>query len=157
MADNAPAAEASGPAGGPVPGLTDRSHYRHWVRDTIRYSDTDMVGHVNNLAFAAYCETGRTMFMHAFPQPLIGVHSQTVIARITINFLDEAHWPGEAEIGTGVIRVGNSSMTLGQGLFNEGRCFATSESTIVMIDRQTRRPSRIPDDFRDWLLSFRIG
>lgn len=137
--------------------LAERVRYRHWVSDTIRYSDTDMVGHVNNLAFAAYCETGRTRFMHEFPKPLVGKDAQTVIARLILNFLGEAHWPGEVEVGTGVIAVGNSSMTLGQGLFTEGRCFATAESTIVMIDQATRKPRRVPDDFRAWLLGFQIG
>jgi acyl-CoA thioester hydrolase len=140
----------------PATGLEERGRYRHWVQDVIRYSDTDLVGHVNNLAFAAYCETGRTHFMHAFPQPLIGKEAQTVIARLILNFRGEAHWPGTVDIGTGIIKVGNSSMTLGQGLFAEDRCIATSESTIVMIDVKTRKSARLPEDFRNWLSKYKI-
>lgn len=136
--------------------LKDRTRYRHWVSDTIRYSDTDMVGHVNNLAFAAYCETGRTRFMHEFPRPLIGREAQTVLARLSINFLDEIHWPGEVEIGTGVLRIGNSSLTLGQGLFTGGRCFATAEAIVVMIDRVTRKPRPLPEEFRGWLADYSL-
>ena len=38
---------------------TDRSAYAFWTRDTVRFSDIDRYRHINNVAVATYCETGR--------------------------------------------------------------------------------------------------
>jgi acyl-CoA thioester hydrolase len=40
--------------------LIDRAIYPYWVKERVRWSDTDMVGHVNNMSLSAYFETGRT-------------------------------------------------------------------------------------------------
>ena len=37
--------------------------FNHWTSVTIRYSDQDPLGHVNNVAYAAYIEASRTMFI----------------------------------------------------------------------------------------------
>jgi hypothetical protein len=41
---------------------TDRSAYAFWTRDTVRFSDIDRYRHINNVAVATYCETGRVEF-----------------------------------------------------------------------------------------------
>ena len=46
--------------------LTQRSTYSYWLTENIRWSDTDLVGHVNNLSFSTYYETGRTQFLRPF-------------------------------------------------------------------------------------------
>ena len=43
--------------------LQDRSIYPHWCTDTVRFSDQDAAGHVNNVAICAYLETARLTFM----------------------------------------------------------------------------------------------
>ena len=55
------------------------------------------------------------------------------------------------DIGTGVLKVGRSSFTLAQGLFNDGRLVATTEATIVMVDKETRRPTPLPSQTLDIL------
>jgi acyl-CoA thioester hydrolase len=37
--------------------LQDRSIYPHWCSDTVRFSDQDGAGHINNVALCAYLET----------------------------------------------------------------------------------------------------
>ena len=44
--------------------LTDRGIFRFWSREVCRYGDTDRQGHVNNAAFATFCETGRVLFLY---------------------------------------------------------------------------------------------
>jgi acyl-CoA thioester hydrolase len=107
--------------------------------DTIRYADTDRQGHVNNAAFATFCETGRCALLFDPRRPLVPAGTAFVIARLLIEFLAEVNWPGQVEIGTRVLGVGRSSFTLGQGLFQAGTCVATAESVIVQMDEATRR------------------
>ena len=114
--------------------------------DTIRYGDTDRQGHVNNAAFATFLETGRVAFLHQEPRSLAPAGTSFVIARLTLDFRAEITWPGKVDIGTRVTTFGRSSMTLVQALFQNGRCAATAESVIVLVDDATRRSTPLPPD-----------
>ena len=87
----------------------------------IRFADLDRQGHVNNAVFATFSEVGRVAFMYDPERPLVSEGRSFVIARLLIDFRAELFWPGTVDIGTGVVRVGRSSFTLAQGLFNDGR------------------------------------
>jgi acyl-CoA thioester hydrolase len=141
-----------------VPGepLRQKPAFPHWAGERVRFCDTDLIGHVNNLAFSAYLETGRSLFLQHFTRPESGPRFLFVLAEITVRFIGEAHWPAEVAIGTGVIDIGRRSIRLGQGLFIGERCFSTSESVLVLMDEGTRRSRDIPPDIRDWLESFRL-
>jgi acyl-CoA thioester hydrolase len=55
---------------------------------------------------------------------------------------------GKVDIGTAVLSVGRSSVTLGQGMFTGEQCAATSRNTVVLIDQKTRRPTPLPEEYR---------
>jgi acyl-CoA thioester hydrolase len=112
--------------------------------DTIRFGDTDRQGHVNNAAFATYCESGRVAFLYDPSGSLAPPGCSFVIARLTIDFRREANWPGTVEIGTRILTIGRSSFTLAQGLFQGGTCFATAESVLVLMDHSTRKSTPLP-------------
>jgi acyl-CoA thioester hydrolase len=123
----------------------------------IRYSDLDRQGHVNNAVFATFSEAGRVAFMYDPTRPLASEGRSFVIARLLIDFRAELFWPGSVKIGTGVVRVGRSSFTLAQGMFNEGRLVATTEGTIVMVDQETRRSTPLPPETVDILQSLMLA
>ena len=62
------------------------------------------------------------------------------VARIAIEYLGEMHLPGEVECGTLVRRIGRTSLTFGQALFKDGKCAAVSETVMVIVDADSRRP-----------------
>ncbi len=115
----------------------------------LRYSDTDRQGHINNTVFAVICEAGRTSLLRNDLALLEQVNLQFALVRLTIDFLREMHWPGDAVIGTAVTRIGSSSITMLQGIYAGGTCTATAESVGVLMDMETRRSAPIPAAFRD--------
>ncbi|GAA0700090.1 thioesterase family protein [Marinobacterium maritimum] len=116
--------------------------------DKIRYGDTDRQGHVNNAVFSTYLETGRVELMFASELPLMSEKNSFVIASLNLQLLAEINWPGKVDIGTGVMSVGNSSMRLLQGVFQDGQCVATAETVIVQVDNRTRKSDRLSDQAR---------
>jgi acyl-CoA thioester hydrolase len=122
----------------PAPTLQD---YPLHAQDKLRYADTDRQGHVNNAVFATLFETGRVEVIYAQEAPLHEPDCSFVIASLKIDFLDEVHWPGSVDVGTRVGKIGRSSVTLEQAIFQKGRCVATSNSVIVHVDTSTRRSS----------------
>jgi acyl-CoA thioester hydrolase len=130
------------------PDLSDRSLYRFWYRDIIRFGDLDRQGHVNNTRFATYCEGGRVAVLDQQIRPLLAPSDLFVLANITINFRREMNYPGEVDVGTRILRLGSSSLTFGQGLFSKGDCTAIAEATVVLLDPGTRRPKPFPEAAR---------
>ena len=112
--------------------------------EKLRFADTDRLGHITNTVFAVCCQNAR-MELLCDPQRVpIPRNTQFVIARLVLEFRAEMHWPGTVEIGTRVERVGRSSVTLAQALFMDGRCVATAESVVALMDTTTRRSTLLP-------------
>lgn len=125
--------------------------------DKIRYADTDRQGHVNNANFSSFLETGRVEVLYNTRYPILVDSSSFVIASLKLEFLNEITWPGEVNIGTGVLKIGNSSMTIFQRLFQENKCVSNAETVIVQVDNVTRRSSPLTDTAKNtlynWLLN----
>ena len=137
--------------------LADRTRYRQWTRDVLRYCDTDRQGHVNNAVFATFCESGRVAFLCPPGAPLAPPGRTFVIARLELDFRGEIRWPGAVDIGTTVLAIGRSSFTLGQGLFVDQACVATARTVIVMTDEETRRSAPLPEATRAALAAIAAG
>ena len=107
--------------------------------DKIRYGDTDRQGHVNNAKFATFFETGRVEILYSTENVILDENSSFVAASVKITFLKVITWPGTVEIGTGIIKTGNSSIHLYQQLFQNGQCVAEAESVSVQVLDKTRK------------------
>lgn len=103
--------------------------------DKLRYSDMDRQGHVNNAQFSTFLETGRVEMLYNSQAPLHTEHANFVIASLQLQFIAEIVWPGQVDIGTALLKIGNSSMTIYQQLFQQGRCVAAAETVIVQVDQ----------------------
>lgn len=115
------------------------------THDKLRYADTDRQGHVNNAVFATFLETGRVEILDDGVTPLAAEGCAFVIAKLELNFLSEITWPGTVEIGTRVIKVGRSSMTLDQAVFQANKLVATAQTVIVQMDESTRKSSPLSE------------
>jgi len=120
--------------------LADRANFAVWNTDTLRLSDLDYQGHVNNAVHAVLFTNGRYNFIQRHVRQQGAGGMPLALVRITIEYLREMHHPGEVECGTLIRRVGRSSVTFGQALFNDGRCAAVAEAVMVLLDAKTRRP-----------------
>jgi acyl-CoA thioester hydrolase len=121
--------------------LQDRSIYPHWCTDTVRFSDQDAAGHVNNVALCAYLETARLTFIRDMGIMDLGEDGvRGISAGMTVSFLAESHWPGQVELGSGVMRIGKSSITIGAAAFKDGTCIAAAEMTVVRLKGKKPHP-----------------
>ena len=124
---------------------TDPRSYSHWVVDTVRFSDQDAVGHVNNVAFAAYVETGRVAFGHEL-QVAGDPASSFILAQLVIDYRAQAHYPGEVRVGTRLVRIGRTSFTMRHGVFKDDVCIATAQ--CVLVHSRDGAPAPIDGAFR---------
>jgi len=128
--------------------VDDRARYPHWTTVTLRYSDQDSMGHINNVAFAAYVEAGRVAFEHAHMFPVLGARQDFLLANLSIAYRRQLRYPGTVEVGTGVVRLGRTSLTLAHGIFHDGALAADAESVIVLADLDTGQSIAFSDAAR---------
>ncbi|WP_340109920.1 thioesterase family protein [Pikeienuella sp. HZG-20] len=141
------------PAQTTTPDLTDIGGYRFFEPVTLRFSDQDAMGHVNNVAYAALFEAGRLgLFIDLF-DGMGEQHFNFVLAHLAIDYLQEMRFPGEVQVGGRVLRVGGKSVTTAYGAFLDGVCHATSISVNVFFDPATRRSRPFSANIRERLES----
>ncbi|MEJ0071069.1 MAG: thioesterase family protein [Pseudomonadota bacterium] len=114
----------------------------------MRFSDQDSSSHVNNVAFAAYLEAGRVAFGWDHTRPLLAPGQDLFVANISINYRRQLRYPGTIEVGSGVLKLGRSSMTLGCGIFSDGVLVADGESVVVLVDHASGKSQPLPDPMR---------
>ena len=124
--------------------------------DKVRYADTDRQGHVNNAVFATFLETGRVEVLYNPDDPILAAGSSFVIASLKLDFLKEINWSGRGDTGTGIMKIGNSSIRILQKLFQNEICVANAETTVVQVDNRTKKGSPLTENakvvLRGWLL-----
>jgi acyl-CoA thioester hydrolase len=128
--------------------LTNKDSFRHWTPVTVRFSDQDPLQHVNNVAYAAYFEAARTMFLGGLLNADENVGIDFILARVVIDFVKETHYPNTVDVGTRVSKLGTKSITTGFGCFVGDECVATSESVNVFFSTVERKTVIIPDAVR---------
>lgn len=115
-----------------------------------RVSDIDGYGHLNAIRIAQLYEDARA----AFYREAGAMSVRTVVAQLTLRYLEEGFWPEDVRIGTGVVRIGNSSFEMGQALFQGARCIGLADTIIVHTDGPAAAP--LPAPYRDRLEAMMI-
>jgi acyl-CoA thioester hydrolase len=121
----------------------------------VRFADLDPNGHVNNAVYATYFETGRVTLVKDRGNGLMPEGLGWIMVRLDTHFRAELHWPGQIELGLGVVKFGRTSVTFEQVVFSEGKCVASAQAVTVLIDEATRKPAPLTEEiirnFQPWL------
>ncbi len=124
--------------------LRDRATYPSWTTSTIRYSDLDPNGHVNNGAINAFFEDGRVCFRNDRMLKLGDeILTGFALVKFTVEYLAPIYFPGSVDISPVVTRIGGSSYTLGQGIFSDDNCVATAEVITVSFDPKSHKSQKL--------------
>ncbi|HEY5126199.1 MAG TPA: thioesterase family protein [Bradyrhizobium sp.] len=125
------------------------------LTDNVRFADLDPNQHVNNAVYASYFETGRVTLVKDRSYGLMPSGLGWMLVRLDIHFRAELRWPGTIEMGLGVAKFGRTSVTFDQVVFSEGKCVASAQSVMVLIDESTRKPTKLTSEivrnFQPWL------
>jgi acyl-CoA thioester hydrolase len=113
----------------------------------VRFSDTDMMGHISSMSYAAWAEVGRADFFEAIPVPLAD-KPWFVLVKLTLDFHSEGRFGEKFEIATRCARLGTKSMTLVQHITVAERPVCTIEVVMAAFDPKTRRAIPVPTSWR---------
>lgn len=138
--------------------LRARSEYRHFAPITTRWHDNDVYGHVNNVVYYGWFDTAVNAWL--MDRGLLDVENGNPIGLVVetgCRYAASVAFPQRIEIGLKVARLGSSSVTYHLGVFVEGEADAAAAAeghfTHVYVDRHTRRPTPLPEAWRNVLLT----
>ena len=137
--------------------LDDPAFYRWWTEVPVRFSDTDLIGHVNNVGHTAIVESARIPYITDILKPLASpgtVVNPVMFVRLEIDFRADLYWPCTARVGARCISIGQSSFRIGIGVFDGDRCATTSINVMVNMGEEGR-PEPLSDQARALLAAER--
>jgi acyl-CoA thioester hydrolase len=116
--------------------------------ETVRFSDLDGFGHVNNAVFSMYLEQARLAWFGRYaadePMPLRDV----ILARTEIDFRSPVVFGETVAIGVRPSRVGTKSFELEFELRVGDRLVAAAKSVLVGYDYDSGRSVEVPERWR---------
>jgi acyl-CoA thioester hydrolase len=131
--------------------------FAHRFDVTIRFGDTDAMGHTNNSRFLTFCESARIDYWErATGEPFAvvthGAEESLILAEIRVTFRSPSYFEERLTVESRIGRVGRTSFTLEHRVTasassrGQARLVATAEDVLVLYDYSTERPRPIPDD-----------
>jgi acyl-CoA thioester hydrolase len=138
--------------------LAQRADFKVWRKFTTRWADNDAYGHVNNTVYYEWFDSAVNAWL--VEQGLLDIDRGDPIALVVgthCTYAAPLTFPQDVDVGLAVAHLGRSSMRYRIGVFAEGAESAAAEGEFVhvMVDRSTRRPVEIPDNWRAGLASIR--
>ncbi|MDK2597493.1 acyl-CoA thioesterase [Pseudoalteromonas obscura] len=99
-----------------------------------RFSETDVLGHINNTVLPVWFEAARAPIFKIFTPDLNPRNWKLIVAKVEVTFKGELFYGQEVEIKTMIERVGNSSFVILQQAWQHGECCAEGRTTMVRYD-----------------------
>lgn len=139
-------------SGRPEP--AERVSFKVFYTLATRWSDNDVYGHVNNVAYYSYFDTAVNRYLIEEGGLRPGV-DQVVgyVVHSSANYFAPASYPEALDVGLRVLRLGDKSVTWEVGVFSqqaETSC-VTGSFTHAFVDRTSGRAASVPPKIRSLL------
>lgn len=136
-----------------------KADYKHFLNIATRWHDNDIYGHVNNVVYYSYFDTVVNRFM--IDKAGLDIHKALVIGVVVetmCSYRKSIAFPAEITAGLRVGHLGKSSVRHEIGLFNQEEDLAIAVGYFVhaFVNRETNKPTAIPEQIRSALSSLKI-
>lgn len=128
--------------------------FPHSVDIQTRFSDYDTFGHVNNNAYMAFLDIGKSeFFRHIMGRPCTPTDLAAVIVNINVDFLSPALQGEPLRCLTAVVAVGERSFAIYQRIINPttGDVKVQATSTLAGFDLASQSSAPLVQTLRDAL------
>lgn len=118
----------------------------------IDWSDLDVFGHVNNVAFFKYIQAARVNFCESIGLTSLNEKNKLsfIVATTNCTFKKPLHFPGEITIISEVDWIKNSSFQLNHTIYNlEGEVAAEGSDILVIFDYNINEKVTITNDLKN--------
>lgn len=122
----------------------------------IRYCETDMLGHVNNVSYFMYFEQGRIEYFEklGLTEDLFSKEKVSVVADMECQYIAQMYLKDPLVLHVKVAEIGRSSMDMQYAIVVNDQLKAAGRGTLVLMDTKSGKSTPIPDEARQAISSF---
>ncbi len=136
--------------------------YKHKAKIEIRFSDLDVLGHVNNAHYLSYFEQARiNYFKEAIGNNINWAKKGVILASATLDFLKPIFLNDNIFVFTKCQRVGKKSFILLHSIVKETPRgedeVARGTTVMVCFDYENRSSMDVPNEWKDKLTIYEYG
>ena len=130
---------------------SSRADYKHITPIQTRWMDNDVYAHVNNVVYYSFFDTIVNGYLIA--KGALDIEKSDAIGLVIetqCNYFAPIAFPDQLDGALRVAHIGNSSVRYELAIFKQGDDAAVAEGHFVhvYVDRETRRPTALPDLLR---------
>lgn len=121
-----------------------------------RWMDNDVYGHVNNVIYYSFFDTAIAVFLTSKAGlDYINGTSVGLVIETSCTYFEAIAFPDTVQVGVRVAKLGNSSVRYEVGIFKNNQTTASAQGYFVhvYVDRESQRPTPIPDQARTALIT----
>jgi len=136
---------------------TPNIQFRHSTPVQIRFSDCDLLGHVNNAVYQQFFDYARLQYFRKVLAAELDLRKYAVmVATITIDYLSPIPLDDEIEIYTRIDTIGNKSIGMVQQVYSKknNEIRASNKAVLVCFSTEKKTTISLPDTWRSRFLSF---
>jgi len=129
----------------------------HTYECPLRWSDSDIYGHINNVEYLRLLEEARVAMFFTEPEAAgeTAITGQIIVARHEIDYRKPMLYrPGTVTVRTWVDKVAAASFTLGYEIAHPEQVYANAKSVMVTFDADGQHARRLQPDEREWLARY---
>lgn len=134
----------------------DVSSYKHKITEVVRFHEVDILGVCNNAVYFNYFEDARIKYVQDIKKnyglkELLEGNSFFIMVHNDCDYIDSAYLDDELNVYTKVNFVKNTSFGFKHIVEKEKnkKIIARGGGVVVHIDRVTKKPMIIPQEFID--------
>ena len=124
----------------------------------VQWGEQDLFGHVNNAVYFRWFESSRIKYLEQIGLPDLMTRERIgpILAAIGCNYRRQLTYPDTVEVGSRITRLGRTSLTMVNAIWSQRQqaIVADGESTIVVFDYKTQKPTPIPEEIRAAIEAF---
>src|SRR5512135_966746 len=137
-------------------------NYRFFEPVRVRFAETDLQGHVFFGQYLTYFDEALTRYQHAIGftyQEFLNAGVDFFYIHSECDYKSRAFFEEILSVYARVGKIGNSSVTFEFAAVKaeSGELVATGNIVAVVIDANTKKPTRVPDAFRDIVARYERG
>ena len=118
-----------------------------------RVSETDGVGHINNVFVPIWFEAGRREIFRIFSPNLDFVDWKLALVKVTVEYVDQLYLAENVEVRTGIEKIGTSSFTIKEEINQTNRLCAKGQAIYVNYNFKEKKSTPISNEIRHKLES----
>ena len=121
-----------------------------------RVSETDGVGHINNVFIPIWFEAGRREIFRIFSPKLDFINWKLALVKVTVEYVDQLYLAEDVDVKTGIEKVGTSSFTIKEEIHQTNRICAKGQAIYVNYNFRNKKSEPISNEIRNRLESIKF-